>query len=98
MGICRSFSANCRKEPRTSLMNFAVLRHRLLFSVFVYRASGASGSFCTSSVTKCDSCARCGRPAQASSGSGPSETDEVAPDLTSRCRKTGRRVESASHR
>jgi hypothetical protein len=38
MGICRSFSANCRKEARRSLMNFAVLRHRLLFSVLVFRA------------------------------------------------------------
>lgn len=79
-------------------MNFAVLRHRLLFSVFVFRASGASGSFCTSSVTKCDSCARCGRPAQASSGSGPSGTEGVAADLISRCWKAGRRVESVSHR
>jgi hypothetical protein len=98
MDICRSSSANCRKEARRSLMNFAVLRHRPLFSVFVYRASGASGFFCTSSVTRCDLCAQCGRPAQASSGSGPSATEGVAPDLISRCWKTGRRVESVSHR
>jgi hypothetical protein len=39
MGICRSFSINYRKEARRSLMNFAVLRHRLLFSAFVFRAT-----------------------------------------------------------
>jgi hypothetical protein len=35
---------------------------------------------------------------QASSGSGASEREGVAPDLTSQCRKAGMRVEIVSHR
>ena len=38
MGVCISFSATCRKEPRRSSMNFAVLRSRFLSQVFASRA------------------------------------------------------------
>jgi hypothetical protein len=61
MGICRRFSANCRKEARRSLMNFAVLTQipGLSPRTNICRASGASRFFCGSRVTKCYSHAWC---------------------------------------